>query len=416
MKRILLLITDLQIGGTPTVVRELALRLKAAGDAYIEVACLSRWGPVADQISQAGIRVTALEARNSISLPIVVWRLVRLIRARQIDTVFSFLVHANTAAAAASAMSPGVRFLQSIQTTQPNPRWHWHVQAVAQKRAERIVVPSPSVARVAREWASVPAEKIVVIPNAVEVNDFGGTGGPPVNSGIQESTGGSPVPRKIQHIGFIGRLDPIKRIGDLLEAFRLLTSTTETTFDSGEARLAAPLAGRFLGVGREACEETKRPASGAAKRIDPADIHLHIFGAGPERANIERSIARLAIHDRVTLHGAVARPQEALAQLHLLVLPSDAEGFGLVIIEAMAAGIPVVATNVPGIRDVVRDGETGVLVPVRSPARLAKAISAVLGDPDHRAEMVARARDDVRARFSWESVLPQYQKLLGISR
>src|SRR5690554_2355628 len=116
MRRILLLITDLRIGGTPTVVRELSIRLAQLPDVQVEVACLTPWGPVADQIAAAGVRVTALDADDLYDLPAVVARLVRLVTDRDIDTVFSFLIHANTVAAGASRFLEGVRFLQSIQT------------------------------------------------------------------------------------------------------------------------------------------------------------------------------------------------------------------------------------------------------------------------------------------------------------
>ena len=66
----------------------------------------------------------------------------RLVREGDVDTVFSFLVHANTVAALASRRLPGVRFLQSIQTVQPRPRWHWRVQRVVQRYAAAVVVPS----------------------------------------------------------------------------------------------------------------------------------------------------------------------------------------------------------------------------------------------------------------------------------
>src|SRR5439155_15152700 len=134
----------------------------------IEVACLSKWGPVADQLRDAGIQVTAFDARGARDSLRVVRRLLRLIREHQIDTVFSFLIHANTVAAIASRFCRDVRFIQSIQTTQPKPRWHWWVQAVVQKAAQRLVVPSESAACAAREWAFVSEEKIEVIPNAVD--------------------------------------------------------------------------------------------------------------------------------------------------------------------------------------------------------------------------------------------------------
>jgi hypothetical protein len=173
MKRILLLNTDLQIGGTPTVVRELALRLHDPPSTVVDVACLSRWGPVADQLRAAGIDVTALGAQGVWELPSVAARLVRLIHDRGIGTVFSFLLHANAVAAIAKLFCPDVRFLQSIQTTQPWPRWHWFLQGIVQHAAEAIVVPSPSVADAAHEWSGIARSRIRVIPNAVDVEEEG---------------------------------------------------------------------------------------------------------------------------------------------------------------------------------------------------------------------------------------------------
>ena len=351
MRRLLLLNTDLEIGGTPTVVRELAIRLRDAGAAQVEVACLGRRGPVADEIAEAGIGVTALDARGPSDL-LVLRRLIRLISDRKIETVLSFLVHANAMAAAASLSLQDVRFFQSIQTTQPRPRWHWPVQGLAQWAARRVIVPSESVATVAREWAHVPAEKIVVIPNAIDVNEIA------VREVARVGTA---------TIGFIGRLDPVKHIPDLIDAMR---------------------------------------------RLD--GVRCLIFGEGQQRAELEKQIAELGLGDRVILRGATKGPTEALSQIDLLVLPSEAEGFGLVLIEAMAAGVPVVATNAPGIRDVVRDGRTGLLVPVGAPDRLASAIARLLNDEALRKRLVDAARSDVINRFSWESVLPRYIAALGL--
>src|SRR5438309_425055 len=82
----------------------------------------------------------------------------------------------------------------------------------------------------------------------------------------------------------------------------------------------------------------------------------------------------------IKLPGSIDRPQTALAESALLVLPSLAEGFGLVLIEAMAAGLPVIATDVAGIHDVVRPNETGLLVPPGDASALAMAISRVITD------------------------------------
>src|SRR5580693_8968176 len=119
--RLLLVITDLEIGGTPTVVRELSTRLTVGGAAHVEVASLAPWGPVASQIVSRGITVHALGAKGPRDLPGVIWKLRKLIVERQFSVVFSFLMHANAVAAACRVFTPGLRWIQSIQTTQPWP-------------------------------------------------------------------------------------------------------------------------------------------------------------------------------------------------------------------------------------------------------------------------------------------------------
>ncbi len=347
--RLLLLNTDLLRGGTPTVVRELAIRLHRIG-VDVEVACLSIWGPVADDIRAAGVPVTALNAAGPRDVAVVA-RLTRLICDRQYATVLSFLMHANVAAAIASLrIGRGVRWLQSIQTTQPEPRWHWPLQRLAARRAETVIVPSPSAARVATDRAGVPAERVAIIPNAIDLADWTTT------------TGTDP-----RRVVFLGRLDPIKDVPTLVAAV---------------ARLP--------------------------------DVHLDIYGDGADRPRLERAVADLHLADRVRMHGTVARPQEPLATAGMLVLPSLAEGFGLVLIEAMAAGVPVVATDVPGVRDVVRTGETGLLVPAGDAIALAAAIRRVVDDGPLRERLVAAATADVRRRFTWDAVLPSHRRLLQV--
>jgi glycosyltransferase involved in cell wall biosynthesis len=356
VRRILLLITDLEIGGTPTVVRELAVRLHQPPEVCVDVACLARRGPVAGQLAERGISVHALDASGIKDLGLFN-RFVKLLRSEKYDTVFSFLVHANLVAAAASLRTRGVRFIQSIQTTQPNPRWHWWVQRIIHRAAGEVVVPSQSVARCAKERSGVPAEKIVIIPNAIDPAEFAEL------AARDTFTSARPV-----RIGFIGRLDPIKRIPDLIRATVILD----------------------------------------------AAAHLHLYGAGAQRGRLEQLMRTLQLESRVTFHGAVQRPHDALANMDVLVLPSEAEGFGLVLIEAMAAGVPVVATRAPGIRDVVRHGTTGLLVPIGSPEKLAEAIASATDNSALRRKLIILGKEHVHRRFMWGKVLPAYRKLLRI--
>lgn len=355
-RRILFLITDLKIGGMPSIVRDTVVRLANRTDALFEVACLAPWGPVADQISAAGVRTTPLGAAHQLDLRLFA-RLRRFIVENRFDTVFSFLVHANAAAAIISRSLPNVRFLQCIQTTQPKPRWHWRAMGIVHRAAECVVVPSESVAAALRERSRIPENKLVLIPNAVEPSEF-----PPSPIPFQ-----SPQPEPFP-VGFIGRLDPVKRLPDLLEATRLL-------------------AGR---------------------------IHLHVFGDGAERPVIESEIVRLNLAQHVTLHGSVPHAQIAHQQIGLLVLPSIAEGLPMVLIEAMAARIPIVATDAPGIRDVIRHNHNGLLVPPKSPTRLAAAIEAMLTNIDLRRRLVDNAAAEVESDYAWPSVLEKYSTVVRL--
>ncbi len=354
-RRILLLITDLKVGGTPTVVRELALRLRQAADgADIQVTCLDKLGPVGDQLQNRGVTVTALNAADPRDWSVLP-RFVHLLRDRRFDTVFSFLLHANALAAAASLWVRDVRWIQSIQTTQPLPRWHWWLQRLIHRAADAIVVPSPSVAAVAMHWSHIPAEKIVVIPNAVDPDAFEPSAVP--------ATDPRPYP-----IVFLGRLDPIKDVPTLIDSVSLL----------GEM------------------------------------VHLHIYGDGSDRTAIEQRIADRGNAAQITLHGVCDNPQAALAHAGLLVLPSLAEGFGLVLIEAMAAGVPIVAADAPGIVDVVRNGQTALLTARSNPEQMSAAIRRLVQDRSLREQLIANAAVEVRRRFAWNGVLQQYLHLLGL--
>jgi glycosyltransferase involved in cell wall biosynthesis len=92
------------------------------------------------------------------------------------------------------------------------------------------------------------------------------------------------------------------------------------------------------------------------------------------------------------------------ASADLFVLPSRMESFPLVLLEAMASGLPVVATAVGGVPELVVHGETGLLVPPNDPLALAQAINSLLDDPEGMKSMGARGRDTVRERYTWDKV------------
>lgn len=363
-RRLLIVNTDLLIGGTPKVVYELAKRLHTPEHKIeVEVACLAPRGPVADLIASAGIHVSAFDADDLFDLPKVVQKLVELIRRRQIDTVLSFLLHANAVAALSSLFCRDVRYFQAIQTTQPNPRWHWWVQSIACHAALRMIVPSQAVARAATQRSGIDPNQITIIPNAVDAGSVAQLD--PLTTGSSAMQNPLRLDRPFQ-IVFLGRLDPIKRVDDLLSAIAKLSS---------------------------------------------ASIHLHICGDGPMRWQLRQLTTALNLNARVTFHGFVPTGQ-ALAEADLLVLPSAAEGFPLVLLEAMASGVPIVATSAPGIVDVVTDEQTALLVPVGDTAALADAIQRCVDNTHLRCAMAEQARALVLSRYTWDRIIPQYQQLL----
>ena len=102
---------------------------------------------------------------------------------------------------------------------------------------------------------------------------------------------------------------------------------------------------------------------------------------------------------------------QLLSQADLFVLPSEQESFGLAALEALASGVPVVASNVGGLPEVVRHAETGWLVPVRDPTALAAAVVQLLADESRRAAMGRAARADAVARFPPELVVARVERL-----
>jgi len=126
---------------------------------------------------------------------------------------------------------------------------------------------------------------------------------------------------------------------------------------------------------------------------------LVLVGDGPEREGVERVVAALGVERHVAFLGERSVLGPILAQADLFLLPSDQESFGLAALEALASGVPVVASQVGGLPEVVRDGATGRLVPPRDPRALAAAVLELLSDAPRRAAMAREARADAIARF-----------------
>jgi glycosyltransferase involved in cell wall biosynthesis len=134
-------------------------------------------------------------------------------------------------------------------------------------------------------------------------------------------------------------------------------------------------------------------------------------GEGEERAGLEAQAAERGLSERVRFAGWVEPPWTARFAFDVLAVPSFTEGFPLVIVEAMLAGTPVVASNVGGIPEIVVDGETGLLVPPGDAPALAGALDRLLGAPDLRAAIAARSKREAEQRYTSSAMAAHFEAL-----
>jgi glycosyltransferase involved in cell wall biosynthesis len=140
----------------------------------------------------------------------------------------------------------------------------------------------------------------------------------------------------------------------------------------------------------------------AIAALEPGSARLRIAGDGPDRAAVEAEVDRLGLGGAVELLGTRNDVPALLAGADVFVLASDSEGLPMSVLEAMAAGLPVVASAVGGVPELVRDGETGFLVPPRDSAALAGALERTVSDPALRDRLGEAARRRVEREFSFE--------------
>jgi N-acetyl-alpha-D-glucosaminyl L-malate synthase BshA len=138
---------------------------------------------------------------------------------------------------------------------------------------------------------------------------------------------------------------------------------------------------------------------------------LVMVGDGPDRHDAEQEARHLGLERHVQFLGKIDSVAPLLAAADLFVLPTDAESFGLSALEALASGTPVIGTNVGGLSEVVRDGETGVLCGVGDVDGMAAAAIALLGDEGKWRRMSEAGARDARSRFAKDDIVLRYEDL-----
>jgi glycosyltransferase involved in cell wall biosynthesis len=151
------------------------------------------------------------------------------------------------------------------------------------------------------------------------------------------------------------------------------------------------------------------------------DARLVVIGDGPERQALEAQARAAGLAGRVEIRGRVsdAALREAYGASDVLVLPSildargDTEGLGVVLLEAMSYGVPVVASDIGGITDIVENEKSGLLIPPADPERLARALERLARDPALAARLVTAGEQRVRAAFGWPEIMAKWEACYG---
>lgn len=248
----------------------------------------------------------------------------------------------------ALARSPAVVTYHLVQE-EPQPLKSRLINGAVHRIAvRRIVAVSRGVADSLASQAGLGRESISVIANAIE----------PWAGDIAEGGAGL---SGVVRIGYFGRLSAEKSVADLIEAVVL-------------ARRNAP-------------------------------VELHVFGEGYERPSLEQLVLAHDASGWIRFNGFVATPRNEMRTMDIVALPSRLEGLPTVVVEAMEAGLPVVATDIAGTRELVEDDVTGLLTPVGDPPALASALVRLAGDAHLRARMGANGRARYERLYRAESMV-----------
>lgn len=357
--RILQIIPSLDRSGAEKQLLLLATRLPPS-EFEVHVCALTRGGPLADELRAAGIPVTVIGKRWRAD-PLAYARLERLVRQLRPDLVQTWLFAGNAYGRLAAWRARVPVIVASERCVDP---WKSELQHALDRLLARctaaVVVNSDGV-RDFYQQHGTPLTQLRVIPNGVELPS------PPTvtRSELLAELG---LPEDARLLAAVGRLWPQKGVKDLIWATDLL-------------------------------------------HVIHSNVHLLVIGDGPQRAMLERFTQLCRIEHRVHFLGHRNDVPRLLPHCDLLWLASSYEGMPNVVLEAMAAGLPVVATDIPGTRELVLPRITGYLVAVGDRAEMARWANKLLDDPRLRERMGQAARERVAAHYSVDRMVGRFAEL-----
>ena len=357
--RVLFLIDELDIGGTEQQLLELVKRLDR--QKYLPMVCCFRPGRIAEEIEAAGVQVFRIRKRAMLDLGLI-YTLWRLMRRERIDLLQTYLFTANTWGRLAGILA-GVPIIVSSERNVDI--WEKPYKRVIARCLDRWTHGTIANSTAVKDYLvrkGLAAEKVQVIYNGVDPERFA----QPTSPDAIKAELGIPPGRPV--ISLLARLEPQKDVHTFLRA-------------SAQLIAAAP------------------------------EVSFLVIGDGSLHDQLRQEAHTLGLTGRVIFTGARRDIPQLLAACDVSVMSSLKEGMSNTILESMVAGKPVVATSVGGNAELIRDGDTGFLVPPRDPTALATAIQRLLDDPPLAKAVGQRAKARIYEHFSIDAMVAATQRL-----
>ncbi|MGQ9695996.1 MAG: glycosyltransferase [Thermodesulfobacteriota bacterium] len=360
--RLLFLITGLNYGGAESQLVRLANRLKFRG---WDVLVVSLMPPLAyaEELEAAGIPVFSLGIKRKLPDPWPVIRLVKLIRKWRPRIVHSHMVHANLLVRIARPLAPVPVLICTAHSIDEGGHFREILYRLTDPLCELTIQVSEAGQERYLRVGAVPRHKIRYIPNGVDTMRF--RPDHKVRLGLQKKLGIE------DHFVWltVGRFAPQKDYPNLLQAFIYIT------------------------------------------RENPKTVLL-IAGDGPLRPAVQGLVHELGLDNKVQFLGIRRDVCELMSAADAYVMSSAREGMPMVLLEASAMALPIVATDVGGNSEVVIEGQSGFLVPPKNPLALAQAMRRLMELPDEeRRKMGEAARRHIEAKFAIDRVVDMWEAL-----
>ena len=350
-------VLSMNVGGLERVVLDLAGEGLRVGQ-EVTIVCIETAGALAGAAESLGATVVSAGKR-----PGVQWRLRRTLR-EIIARLRPDILHTHQIGAlfyaGPAARKAGVRaIIHTEHGKHYASRWRTRVLGrMAARSTQRFCCVSTDVAHEVRRYRIASGSKVTVVPNGIDTARFSA----PPDSRLRRSLR---IPEGAPVVGTIGRLSDVRRQDVLLKAFATLRRTVQ-------------------------------------------NAHLLLVGDGPLRGDLERLARDLGIDGSVHFAGYQPQPERFLPLMDVFALTSRSEGMPLAVLEAWAAGVPVVASAVGGLPELIEQGRTGLLFASGRDAELSALLNQVLCDPLKGKRIADESRRLVRSQYDLTQMASRY--------